>query len=411
MSLTLEQAVSLALENNLNLKKNQIDINTSSYSEQRVWSEIFPAISASGSIGFASPMFSGDGFALNENSLRYRTEFGITLGLNAGIPYAMRSIRIAHQANILRNEDVRNLLSIQITKRFYSLIAEKNNLLHLEEVLDLAQKQYDRNQISFNNGLIRELTLIQSSLSVENARYSLSMANTSYINNMNEFIAMLGLDSGTVLNLSGEINIIKMDADAESLIKQYLPLRPDIIMANQEIERLENASKQITMQNKAPSLNLSLDWESSDFDPFTDNFRGTARVSIPIDPWIPGTSRNQSVTRAQDSIEKAKLDLIIAEEQARTQIRSLAALLRGSWDSIAIARLSFEVAELTWRLSEQSFGSGTLESLDMERARNDMAASRQRLLQTELTYFNLILDLSSAINMDWNELIKNYGVH
>jgi outer membrane protein TolC len=46
----------------------------------------------------------------------------------------------------------------------------------------------------------------------------------------------------------------------------------------------------------------------------------------------------------------------------------------------------------------------------LEDARNNMANARQRLLQTELSYFNMILDLSSAINMDWKNLIETFGV-
>jgi outer membrane protein TolC len=43
-------------------------------------------------------------------------------------------------------------------------------------------------------------------------------------------------------------------------------------------------------------------------------------------------------------------------------------------------------------------------------ARNNMANARQRLMQAELSYFNMILDLSAALNIDWNFLIQTYGV-
>ena len=408
MSLGPDEAVRLALENNLSLKKNEIDLAASGYSEKRFWAEIFPAVSANANAGYTNALFGG--IAPNGSGFRYSMGLGVSLGLNAGIPYSMKIIKLAHQGNILRYEDARNQLSIQITKSFYTLIAEKNNLLLLEEILNLAQRHYERSEVSFRNGLIRELVLIQSKLAVENARYSLSAASVAHANSMGEFLAMLGMPSDAKVTLLGEVNIVRIEADAQALITQHLGGRPDIARASQEIERLQYAERLAVMQGRAPSLNLSMDWNVSAFDPLTDTIGGTARLNIPIDSWIPGTAKDQSFKRANDSTEKAKLDLVMTEDAAKTQIRSLTALLHNSWDSIEIARLSLEAAQRGYELTELGFRNGTVESLALEDARNDMANARQRLLQSELSYFNMILDLSAALNVDWKNLIQNFGV-
>jgi multidrug efflux system outer membrane protein len=408
--LGLDNAVKLALENNLSLKKSEIDLAASGYSAKHLWSEIFPAINANTSLGYTSPLVSGDGFVYDDSGRRYTFGFGVSLGLNAGIPYSFKSIKLAHQSNLLRYEDACNQLSIQVTKKFYALVAEKNNLSLLEEILNLAEKQYERDQVSFRNGLVRELAVIQSKLAVENARYNRSAAGTSYANSMGEFLAMLGMASDAETVLLGDINILKIETDAEALIKQHLSGRPDIVSASREIERLEYARKQSVLQGRAPSLSLSVDWNTAIIDPYTDSLSGTARLNIPIDTWIPGTARSQSIGRAKDSVEKAKLDLAMTQDAAKNQIRSLAALLRNSWDSITIARLSLEAAQRGYELTEQGFNNGIVESLALEDARNNMANARQRLLQTELSYFNMILDLSAALNVDWKDLIQAFGV-
>jgi outer membrane protein TolC len=406
--LGLDDAVNLALTYNLSLKKSEIDLAASGYSEKNLWSEIFPSISANTSVGYRSNLFSDA--VLPNQGINYSIGFGIILGLNAGIPYTLQSIKLAHQGNILRYEDARNQLSIQVTKLFYSLVAENKNLLLLEEVFNLAQRQYTRNEVSFRNGLAGELSLTQSRLAFENARYNLSAAKIIHENNMSDFIAMLGMSLDENITLLGEVNIVKIETDAESLIEDYLPKRPDIIRLNQEIERLTLAQMQTFFQTKAPSLSLSVDWNSSNFDPFSDTISATARLNIPIDPWIPGTTKEQAFSRTTDAIEKAKLDLLSAENSAKTQIRSLSALLHNLWDSILIARLSLEAAQRGYQLTEQGFQNGTVESLTLEDARNNMANARQRLMQTELSYFNMILDLSAALNIDWKNLIQIFGV-
>jgi len=413
-ALSLEDAVKQGLENSLNLKKSLIDLSSAEYSAKRLWAEVFPTISGSAGISYSgSNLFTGDGFELDKEKLSTGVGAGIILSLNAGIPYTMKNIKLAYQTRLLNYEDARNQLEIQITKSFYSLIADRDNLASLEYMLQLAQRQYEKDQVSFRNGLIGEMVLMQSRLGLENARYNLSAARSAYANRMRDFLSQLGIIQDTTIALEGKIEITKIEVDAESLISKHLPRRPDIISKRQEIERLENAQKQLNASGKAPSFSLSADWEGrnlysfTDADtPFTDNLRGSATIRIPIDPWIPGTSKSQSVHAAKLAVDKARLDLKSAEDAAVTQIRSLAANLRNSWDNIEIARLSLTFAERGYNLTEQGFRNGTVESLKLGDARNNLINARQRLLQAELSYLNMILDISAALNISWKDLMK-----
>jgi outer membrane protein TolC len=220
---------------------------------------------------------------------------------------------------------------------------------------------------------------------------------------MGEFLASLGLGGEDKQVLEGEIEIVRIEDDPEELIREYLSRRPDILSMKQDIERLENAERQSALSSRAPSLSLSARWEGRNNDPFADTLSGTATLSIPIDPWIAGTKTNQSVRNAMASVEKAKLELKNKEDGAMTQIRSLTANLKNSWDSIEIARFSLEVAERGYELTEQGFRNGTVESLVLDDARNNLADARQRLLRSELAYQTMMLDLSAALNINWKE--------
>ena len=398
------------MEQNLPLRKTEIELASSAYSEKNLWSALFPTISASASAGYRRHLLSD--ITLQNEGPNYSLGLGIRLGLNAGIPYAMNIIKMAHQDKLLEYEDAKNQLSIQITKLFYSLVADNENLQLLEEIFNLAQRQLTRSEVSFRNGIVGELTLTQSRLAAEDARYNLSAAKTTYESNLAEFLAMLGMSIGEEkeITLLDEVNVIKIEADSEALINQYLYKRPDIVKKTQDIKRLEAVSSRDSLSARAPSLDLSINWGSSAFDPFSDSISATAQVNIPIDPWIPGTKQSQSIQNTLNDVKKAKLDLELTEKSAKTQIRSLSALLKNSWNSILIARLSLEAAQRSHQLTEQGFNNGTVELLTLQDARNNMAEAQQRLLRTELLYFDRILDLSSALNINWNTLIQTYGV-
>jgi outer membrane protein TolC len=212
--LSLDEAVKYALDYNLNLKKARIDLAASGYSVKKIWSEVFPRINTTGTVGYTNSPFFGSEPATPNTGTRFSISFGLNVDLNAGIPFLMKNIELAHQGNILRYEDARNQLSIQVTKLFYSLIAEKTNLLLLEEAQNLAQRQYERSQISFRNGLAGELSVTQSRLAYENARFNFSSANISYLSNFAQFLAILGIAQDTNVTLLGEINIKRISADA-----------------------------------------------------------------------------------------------------------------------------------------------------------------------------------------------------
>ena len=407
--LTLNDAVELGLEHSLNLKKNRIDLSGAEYSANRLWSEVFPSITGSLGAAYGGRLFTGDGFE-GRDGVNLSTGVAVNLTLSTGIPYAMKNIRLAYQTRLLSYEDARNQLEIQITKNFFSLITDRDNLAGLADTLQLAQRQFERDQIGFNNGIIGERVLMHSRLSLEDARYNLSTARSAYANRMGEFLSLLGISQNADATLEGKIEIVKIEADAEQLIRDYLPRRPDIISRRQEIERLENAERQTVLAGRAPSLTFSLNWDDrkQGGNPYTDSLRGSATLNIPVDPWVSGSRAGQVIRNSKFATEKARLDLQNAEEGAATQIRSLTANLRNSWDSIEIARLSLSVAERGYQLTEQGFRNGTVPSQALDDARNNLADVRQRLLQRELLYLDTFLDLSAALNKNWKELMQDY---
>lgn len=406
LTLSLEDAIDRGIENSLSLKKSLIDLSTAEYSAGKLWSEVFPTISAGLGASYSSSLFSGGGFQASRDNGSFNANLGVSLTLNAGIPYAIKNIELAYQTQLLSYEDARNQLEIQLTKSFYGLIADRDNLIVLADILNLTLMQYERNQVAFRNGVIGELTLLQSRLSMENAHYNMDVAQVAYVSRMSDFLEQIGFAHDADVVLEGKIETAKLNLDADSLILQNLPRRPDIVSMRYEIERLENVQKQTVNSARAPSLSLSTTWRSSDFSPFTDSLGGSATLSIPIDPWIPGTSRNKTIRNTHTAIDKARIDLQSASVSASAQIRSLAAYINNSWSSIEIARLSLAISERNYALAEQGFRAGTVESLRLENAQNDLAYARQRLLQSELSYFNMVLDISAALNISWKELMQ-----
>lgn len=404
--ITLEEAQERALQQSISLQKSALDLESAAYSASRLWSEIFPSISVNAGVNYGSNLFSNGGFTLEEDNFSYSVSAGVSLSLNAGLPLSMRIITLAYQSQMLTYEDTKRQIGIQITKAFYNLLAEKQNIALLEEKLDLARKQREKSGAAFRNGFVSERNDMQTQLAVENARLDVNRASIQYEAHLRDFLTLLGMDaSSDQVALDGAIKSVEASFDAEALIRDVLPKRPDIVRQRQTIERLELAKRQRVLSNKAPSVNGSIQWKGGSgsdalHGQFSDSITGSLSVAIPIDPWIPGSKSSQTLRSAETDIEKARFDLVDIENAAKNEIRNLCANLRNLWGTIEISRMQVNIAERSYQLTEQAFQQGAVEALTLEDSRNALTVARQQLLSAELAYKLGLLDLEAAVNAD-----------
>jgi len=415
-ALTLEDAIRLALDSSINIKKSSVDLASTEYSSKRLWAEIFPGFSVNAGFTYlpSTPLFTDPGFRYRDEALSYSFNFGVSLSLNPSLSPAMKRIELAYRSQLLSYENARKQLEIQVAKSFFGLKNSKEYLSHMEDSLEVAQHKLNNDRVARNNGQISELTWLNSQLSAETARYNLSSARSSYERAQYEFLALIGMETESEIILEGKMEIARMLHEPEALIAEHLQKRPDIIGQRQTIERLELAKSQTALSSRSPSLDISAQWRGNPSssggglsDPFTDNVSGSLTLRIPVDSWIPGTKQNQTIRSANSEVEKAKLDLQNTETQAKSQIRALVFNLDNTWENLEIANLRAQLAQRTAEATEVAFRNGVVSFQELEDRRNDFSDAKQRVLQGELTYQSLILDLAAALNVDWKTLIRS----
>jgi len=424
LTLSLEEAIQRALNQSINIRRESIDLATAEYSASRLWSEIFPSFSLRAGFNIlpSTPLFTEPGFQYESDNLRYSLNLGLALSLNPSIRASMNNIELAFRARLLSYEDARRQLEIRVIKDFLRLITMQATILHMEQNLEFATQTMNSLQIAWMNGLLSELAWLNAQFSVATAQYELNTARGSYQTRLWEFLALLGMDAGSDIALSGTIDITQILHDPEQLILEHLPKRPDIISRYQTVQRLELSRTITTLSGRTPTLTFSTDWAggpgqqpgaspgSGNLDsPFVDRVSGSVTLNIPVDSWIPGTRQNQNIRAANAEVEKALLDLQNVQTQAKTEIRSLVSNLGSTWESLEIARLRVSIAERTVDAAEVGFRNGTAAFQELEDRRRDLSNARQTLLQGELNYQNLLLDLAAALNMDWRALTGQHS--
>jgi outer membrane protein TolC len=411
LRLTLDDCIKRALQTDIALQRKAVDVETARVSAVNLWSEFLPAVSVGASLSYEDSLSEPQKTFPHDANYGVPVDVTLTLSSILPIPVNMQISKLAYETQLQEWKTEQQDIRIRVSQNYYRLLVEEENIALLEETLAIAERQLAKDETQFRSGLTNELSVLRSRLSVENARYALNKTRRDRQQDLSIFLSEAGFTdeemSGKQISLSGTIEIVPLHPDANRLIEDFLPKRSDIINAAAEIRRLELTASRTSLSQRGPALSLSGSYRgnlaSGAFNgtsqPFSDSLSARLSVSIPLDPWIPGSKGAQAVMSAEAEVEKARLNLRSIRQSAANSIRSIVENMENTLSSIGVAQLRAEIAERTYRMSETAFERGAMEILDYENARASWAQSRQDLLKERLAYKNLVLNLEREINM------------
>ncbi|MCF7929279.1 MAG: TolC family protein, partial [Spirochaetales bacterium] len=222
---TLDRCIDLAVENNLGLKKEMLDMKTAGEADENLWSLFLPSINLQGGVNYSKTLFT-ESTMPGQEPFSYSAGASLSLQLNTGIAAEIRKTSAAYHLAEISYEAARSNIISTVSTEFFRLLLAEREIELLQEDLELAGRQSEMNTIRFENGRINERTLLQSKLNVETAKLSLSKKRSAYRLDKRSFLNILGLKEE--IQLLGKIEVQLVDFDTQAVIDQYLAKRTDI---------------------------------------------------------------------------------------------------------------------------------------------------------------------------------------
>lgn len=414
---TVDQAVELALENNLSLENERLDLEISRRQKNSVWNRFLPDTSVGGTLlryneaqtnpatGAGAPRWGVQG--------RLSAELNITLQLFEGIRLAV----LDYQRGVIAVEDARKLLERDVRKAFYNLIVLEGQIEIAEEAVEIAREQYERTQINFENGVADEFTLLSARVALESRRPVVGNFRLAFEEAKLGFAQLLGLDIGTEITLEGTIEPEIISLDPDRLIAERMMDRTDLQELRQSVRIQEGV---VRAQTAALYPILSLGFVADPTfvnDPFRDPWfediendwvqpQGAFTVSIiqPLDGLVPGSQAQVRISDERTNLAKLENQLVLATQRAEIEIRSLVNRLETTRVSIGVQELNVELAERAYELALEAYNVGSRELLEVRNAEQDLQDARLQLLQEKSNYTGALLDLEYALNTTIEEL-------
>ena len=438
--LTLDDALVIALSENLAVKVADKEITRAQYALKGTYASLFPQVDGSGSYQRTikkqvmymdfdmGSMFGGDteesgaGQASSQDSGK-SSGGGIEVGrwntFSTGIQAAMPLVNAQLWKNIkISGEDVelavekarasRLDMVTQVKQAFYAVQLAKEAYKVYEEVYDNAIENFRQTEMRYNVQKASELDYTRAKTAVANAIPNLYDAENNIDMTLWQLKAVMGIDLDMNIDVAGELqdNAVQMFRDINE--NQDPSLENNTTMKQLEIQA-EQLADAIKMQQYAalPTLSLAFAYSvnamTNDFNFSEYRWSPYSYVGLSLSiPIFAGGRRHNAVRQSKVQYEELKLQALNTERQLKIAIRQYLNQMETSMKSYDAAREAEEAARKAYGIATQSFNLGRSTLTDLNDAQLALTQAQLGVSQAVYSFVLAKAALEQTLGKDFS---------
>ncbi|MDR0450103.1 MAG: TolC family protein [Treponema sp.] len=419
--LTVDEAVSAALKNNLRLQSDALSLDTKKRKSDLVWNQFLPDLSARGTL--ARQNEEPKGTVMGPVTLPASPQwsmnagFSASLTLSAALGSGIQAIRRDYQTGLLSYDKAKIQMERDVRKSYNQMLLLEESIRVRQDSLTAAERQVAAAQANYNSGLSPQLTLLQAQVNRDNLRPDIEEMENQYKMAMANFAVSLGLPYDTQFELvpaEGDTGFVPLDT--KELISGASRNKPDILELKANILYLQSARSAQSLQSRTPYLNFS--WSLSPSfggDPFKDSWgdkdnwtdRGTFSITLgwqSLNGLFPFTKEGQALKDLDNQIRGANIGLTQMIQGTELEIYNTVLSLEKTQSSIEARNRTVELAERSYRSTEEAYRAGLQDFNSVQNAEEALRQARIGVVQQHFNYLNGLIDLEYAIGVPFGAL-------
>ena len=406
-TITLSEAIDSAMENNTDMEKARLELQSSLRSASNI-SQYIPDLSLTGSATF-------NGSIKNQSwSNSGSFSAGISMGLGTSL---IGSTAVNNAARTLANLNYAietSSLEQSVTQSYWNLVGSKKSIESAQSDLDASERTLESTKASYEAGMASSLDLANAELTVLRYQYALKLLEDAYIISQEAFRTLTGIEGDFDVTDFPEIVYLSLPT-AEELYKEYGESTNSIKMLNASVSSSEAALTLQQVSSLYPSVSLSLNYDvngTTDFEKannISDDFTARVTVSVPISSYIPGSSANNNLKNAKDSVAISKIELNAGRKELLSSIRSLLTTIEQNRSNIEICSKLSDTAEKTYELALESYNAGLISSSELQSKMDSLSSAQLDLISAKSEYIQNVYSLAFMLNIDYESLVTLYA--
>jgi outer membrane protein TolC len=430
--ITLEQALEIALSENVAVKVSDMEIKRTEYAKRGSYASLFPQIDASGmyqrtikkqvmymDFDMSSIMggglpggIPGEGGTENpsapdtqapskEDSSGGGLEVGRwntwSAGLSASMPLVnaqlWRSLRISGLDVELAVEKARSSrldMVTQVKNAYFGTLMAKEAFNVYKEVYENAMKNYEETQKKFSSQKASEMDVLRAKTSVANAIPNVYNAESSVILALWQLKAVLGVELDMNIDVAGCLedyshqmfyDIHQHDSisvDHNTTMKQ-LAIQAEQLAENIKIQQYAN------IPSLAMMFNFSMNAMTNDFNFSEYKWTPYSYVGFSLNiPIFAGGKRYHQIRQARNQYEQVKLQTVNTERQLKIAIRQSLNTMETNMKSYYAAKDAVAAAQKGYDITSMAYQVGRSTLVELNDAQ--LALTQARLAESQAIY-------------------------
>lgn len=390
----LNQCLSYALENNIQVKQQQLEVLSSEINLVKSKAERLPSLNASISenISNSKDITNGTNWS-SSNSASFSINSNMSIYQGGATANSIKKSKLAvEQANVNVEVTQKNI-TLSIVQSYLNILYSKESLDYFNEVVSTSQKQVDRTSELYKAGSVVRKDLAQMEAQLSSDKYSLTVAKNNLISNTTTLKQLLEIPVTDTFNVSfPELEFIdslivlpkKLDA-----INSALSIMPEV-RSSKINSSIAETNLKIAQSGYYPSLSLSAaystDYSSNLSNSFAPQLSDNQIQRVGLTLNIPIFNRYSTKTSVQQSrigIEQAKLSSFETEKNLMQQVESVYQDAAAGISRYQSAKGQMESATESYKLSEQQFNLGMINIVELLKVKSTLLNAQMELIQAK----------------------------
>ena len=398
--ITLEQALEIALSENVSVKVADMEIQRTGYAKKGAYAALFPQIDVVGSYQRTikkQAMY----MSMGEGQEPMKIEVGMFNTLNASASAALplvsaqlwKSIKISGMDVELAVEKARSsrLETVtQVKNSYFAILFAKEAFEVYKSVYENAMDNFKEVQKKYDAQKVSEFELVRAKTTVEQAIPNVYNAESTVILALWQLKAVLGVDLDTNIDGAGNLSdysqqmfydIHQHDSvslDNNSAMKQ-LAIQTEMLAETVKLQKYAN------IPTLAASFNFSYMSMANDvaFKNFPWIPYSTTGISLSI-PIFAGGKRYQAIRQAKNQYEQVKLQADNTERQLMIAVRQNLNTMEMNMKSYYAAQNAVASAQKAYEIAEAAYRVGRSTLIELNDAQ--LALTQSRLAESQAIY-------------------------
>ncbi len=395
-TITIDDAVSLALENNISIKQQKINLDLLQKRNSYSWNSVSPSASVSGNVSPGLEKDSASSWSVSAN---------LSLSLTPSLYTSIQSARLNYENGLISFDNAKRTIELNVRKIFYNLIYTKDSIALQDRNLETAKQRYNSTKERFNKGQVSELDLLTAQLNYESLKPSIESANITYENSIESFKQMLGISPSTEIKLDGNLDKFK-EIKADD-IKYNLEDLPSIKSLKIDIENAKNSLLATRFSAWGPSISASYTFGVSGNNK-SDEARKTNSLSlgfrIPLDGYLPWSSGALSIESQKANLETLELKYKDTVASTELSINTKIKQIKQAQSQLKLLNDNVTLAQKTYNMTLTAYNHGSKDLLTLLNASDNLLKAKINEQAQINTLISAILDLENTLGVPFGTI-------